>query len=162
VCVDDHSQDLKELFYTQVGAEFWGAEAKSTIALLRNDKGTLNAELMADYVRAKTTGGDNLPRIPPYHVGAGISWTATHLDAGVFAKYTAEQNDVATAETPTAGFTSVDAHLGWSPWTSRPGLEIALVGHNLTDSTQRNAIALNKDEVILPGRDVRLTLNASF
>ena len=162
LCVNDDSQELRELFYTQVGAEFWGAEAKSTIAMLRNDRGTLNAELMADYVRAKTTDGDNLPRIPPYHVGAGISWTATHLDAGIFAKYTAEQDNVAIGETRTAGFTSVDAHLGCSPWTGHPGLEVALVGHNLTDSTQRNAIALNKDEVILPGRDVRLTLNASF
>ena len=160
--MDGDSRDLKELFYTQVDAKFWGAETKAAIAMLHNDKGTLNAELMADYVRAKTTDGDNLPRIPPYHVGAGISWIATHLDAGIFAKYTAEQNDVATAETPTAGFTSLDAHLGWTPWTSRPGLEIALVGHNLTASTQRNAIALNKDEVILPGRDVRLTLDASF
>jgi iron complex outermembrane receptor protein len=162
VCVDDNSQDLKELIYTQVGAEFWGTEAKSTIAMLQGDRGTLNAELMADYVRAKTTDGDNLPRVPPYHIGAGISWVAEHLDAGAFARYTAEQDDVATGETPTAGFTSLDAHIGWSPWTNRPGLEIALVGRNLTDSTQRNAIALNKDEVILPGRDLRLTLNASF
>ena len=37
-----------------------------------------------------------------------------------------------------------------------------LVGRNLTDTTQRNAIALNKDEVTLPGRDVRLLLRAAF
>jgi iron complex outermembrane receptor protein len=37
-----------------------------------------------------------------------------------------------------------------------------LIGHNLTDSTQRNAVALNKDEVILPGRDVRFLVRATF
>ncbi len=163
ICVIGDSLDLKELIYTQVGAEFWGAEAKSTVAMLTNEHGTLNAEMMADYVRAKTTDGDNLPRIPPYHVGAGVSWIAEHIDTGVFAKYTGERTDVAFAETPTSGFVSVDAHLGWSPSRSaRPGLEVALVGHNLTNSTQRNAIALNKDEVVLPGRDIRLTLSASF
>ena len=33
---------------------------------------------------------------------------------------------------------------------------------NLTDDTQRNAVALNRDEVELPGRDVRVVLRQSF
>jgi len=35
------------------------------------------------------------------------------------------------------------------------GLELAVVGRNLTNSVQRNAVALNKDDATLPGRDVR-------
>ena len=77
-------------------------------------------------------------------------------------KYTARQTDTATAETPTAGFTSVDAQLGWRPLANNRDVELVLIGRNLTDSTQHNAIALNKDEVILPGRDVRLVLRAGF
>ena len=84
------------------------------------------------------------------------------IDGGVFGKYTGRQSDIATAETPTAGFTSIDAQLGWRALEAHPGFEVALIGRNLTDSIQRNAVALNKDEVIMPGRDVRLVMRAQF
>jgi hypothetical protein len=42
------------------------------------------------------------------------------------------------------------------------GLELAVVGRNLTNSVQRNAVALNKDDVILPGRDLRVVVRATF
>lgn len=46
---------------------------------------------------------------------------------------------------------------------AHPGAELAVVAQNLTDDVQRNASALNKDEVVLPGRTVRLVLRvASF
>jgi iron complex outermembrane receptor protein len=41
-------------------------------------------------------------------------------------------------------------------------VEVVLVGRNLTDSTQRNSVALNKDDVVMPGRDVRLLVRAAF
>jgi iron complex outermembrane receptor protein len=37
-----------------------------------------------------------------------------------------------------------------------------LVGHNLADETIRNATALNKDVVVMPGRDIRVVLSARF
>jgi hypothetical protein len=58
------------------------------------------------------------------------------------------------------GFTSLDAQVGWRPLPGNQEFELVLIGRNLTDSTQRNAIALNKDEVILRGRDVRLVVRA--
>jgi len=161
-CVDDDSLELRELNYIQVGAKFWGAEAKSTLVTIENETGALNVELLADYVRAVTGNQGPLPRITPYHVGGGVSWIGKIIDGGVFVKYTGARNEVAFAETPTAGFVSLDAHLGWHPLIDKPSVEIALVGHNLTDSVQRNAIALNKDAVILPGRDVRLIASARF
>lgn len=45
------------------------------------------------------------------------------------------------------GFTSVDARFG----QLGRGVAVAPVGRNLMESTQRNAVTLNKDEVILPG-----------
>jgi iron complex outermembrane receptor protein len=77
-------------------------------------------------------------------------------------KYSGRQNRTSTAETPTGGFASVDAQIGWRPLPANQGVELALIGRNLTDTTQRNAIALNKDAVILPGRDVRLVFRAAF
>jgi iron complex outermembrane receptor protein len=163
VCVGDDSAELKELNYTQLGAKFWGAEGKATLDLFEGAAGKLEGTVLADYVRAKLDdGAGNVPRIPPYHLGAGLSWTRGSFDGGFFVKYTGRQSDTATAETPTAGFTSIDAQLGWRALEAHPGFEVALVGRNLTDSIQRNAVALNKDEVIMPGRDVRLVMRAQF
>jgi iron complex outermembrane recepter protein len=163
VCVDDDSGELRELNYAQLGAKFWGAEGKATIGLHEGAGGKFEGIVLADFVRARLDdGAGNVPRIPPYHLGAGLNWTAGSFDGGVFVKYSGRQNRTAAEETPTPGFTSVDAQLGWKAMKSTPGFEVALIGRNLTDSTQRNAVALNKDEVIMPGRDVRLVVRAEF
>ena len=163
VCVDDDSQDLKELTYRQLGARFWGAEGKATFSLTQVGPGTLQIQTLADYVRATLDdGAGNVPRLPPYHVGAGLSWAGRAIDAGFLVKYSGEQTHTAATETRTPGFTSVDAQLGWRPIIDSQQLEVVLVARNLTDSTQRNSVALNKDEVVLPGRDVRLLVRASF
>jgi iron complex outermembrane receptor protein len=162
-CVDGDSQELKEMNYTQLGAKFWGAEGKATIGLAEKSAGSLQAVLLGDFVRARLDdGAGNVPRIPPWHLGAGLTWDAGAIDAGVFAKYSGRQTDTAFAETPTPGFLSLDAQLGWRPVASHPGLELVLIGRNLTDSTQRNSVAFNKDEVELPGRDVRLVFRATL
>jgi iron complex outermembrane receptor protein len=163
VCLNDDSQELKELTYRQLGASFWGAEGKATFSITQVGPGTLQVETLADYVRATLDdGAGNVPRLPPYHVGAGLSWAGRALDAGFLVKYSGEQTRTAVAETRTPGFTSVDAQLGWRPIIDSQHLEVVLVGRNLTDSTQRNSVALNKDDVVLPGRDVRLLVRAAF
>jgi iron complex outermembrane receptor protein len=162
-CVAGDSEELKELDYTQVDATFRGAEGKATFGLADTRMGRLELDVLADVVRATIdNGGGNVPRIPPYHVGVGLHWDGSKLDGGVMVRYSAEQDHVALAETPTDAFTSVDAHFGWRPMPQLAGLELAVVGRNLTNTLQRNAVALNKDEVILPGRDVRVVVRATF
>jgi iron complex outermembrane receptor protein len=77
-------------------------------------------------------------------------------------RYAGRQDDVGEGETPTDGFVSVDAQASWRPIVNSPALEIALVGRNLTDEVQRNAVSLNKDEVVLPGRELRLMIRAAL
>ncbi len=162
-CVVGDGEELTELVYTQRGARFHGAEGHAEIELLQRAGGDLHLNLLADMVRARLNGGaGNVPRIPPYRVGAGLSWHSERVDASVFLKYSGKQDKVATAETATGGFTNLDAEFAIRPFAQRPRIEIALVGRNLTDSTQRNAVALNKDEVQLPGRDLRLVLRATL
>jgi iron complex outermembrane receptor protein len=161
-CFDGDAGDLRELNYQQRDAKFWGAEAKATIDLHAGSIGTLQAIGLADYVRATLDGGENVPRIPPYHLGAGLNWDAQAVSAGFLVKYAGRQSDVGEGETPTDDFYSVDAQASWRPLASRSGFEISLVGRNLTDEVQRNAVSLNKDEVVLPGREVRLMVRAAL
>ncbi|MEO7775870.1 MAG: TonB-dependent receptor [Steroidobacteraceae bacterium] len=161
-CIANDTQDLKELVYRQGSALFRGAEAKAVIDVYESGAGTLQATGLADYVRATLTDNGNVPRISPYHIGAGLTWARSEVDVGIMVKYTGRQGDVGARETPTAGSVSVDAQTAWRPFAARPGIEFALVARNLADSVQRNAVALNKDEVLQPGREVKLLARARF
>lgn len=157
-CVAGDGEELRELVYAQRGALFRGAEGHAEIELLQHASGDLHVDLLADVVRARFAGaGGNVPRIPPWRVGAGLVWQGTRLDASLSVRRNGAQRRVGTFETPTRGFVTVDASVGWRPWSAYPRIELAVVGRNLNDSLQRNAASLNKDEVVLSGRDIRLT-----
>ncbi len=162
VCVEDSSEALKELFYEQRDATFWGLEGKATIPVFSSKAGALGFDLLGDYVRATLKGGDNVPRIPPFHVGAALTWASDIVDFGVRLTYAGAQTKVALAEGPTKGFISLDSQIAVRPFRKAAGLELAIVGTNLTNETRRNATAINKDDVILPGRDVRFVIRAAF
>lgn len=154
--------DLRELHYVQQSAKYWGLEGKASYTLSQSHAGLLQADFQADLVRATLGGGGNVPRIPPYHVGGGLSWTSDMFDAGFLLRYAGRQNRVGPYETPTKGYVDLDAHLAWRPFKNHPGVEFALTGHNLTNVVQRNAVSLNKDLVVAPGRDIRLVVTTAF
>jgi iron complex outermembrane recepter protein len=162
-CVEGDGEELTELAYTQRGALFRGAEGHAQIELLQHAAGDLHLDLQADMVRARLNdGGGAVPRIPPWRAGAGLAWQSARFDASVFVRRSGAQRRNAANETATSGFTNVDARLGWRPWVQRPEVDLALVARNLTDSQQRNAVALNKDEVMMPGRDIRLVFQIAL
>jgi iron complex outermembrane receptor protein len=154
--------ELKQMFFEQHDATFWGLEGKATAALLQTAQGTVSGMVLADYVRAKLGKLGNVPRMPPYRLGGGLAWTSTSFDAGFQLKYSGSQNKTSFGETPTDDFVTLDAQIGWRPLKAHPGIELSLVGKNLADSVQRNAVSFNKDDVVLPGRDVRFVVRAAF
>jgi iron complex outermembrane receptor protein len=161
-CTNPPGADLRQLFYQQQDANFWGAEGRATFDLMSSPSGTVQGVALADYVRAEfSSGGGDVPRIQPYRIGAGLNWLSPSVDAGVMLVYVGPQDHVPAGDTTTDGFVDLDANVAWRP-TALNGVEIALVGHNLIDDVQRNAVALNRDVVELPGRDVRLVLRKSF
>ncbi|HEX2592769.1 MAG TPA: TonB-dependent receptor, partial [Rhizomicrobium sp.] len=134
-CMVGPGLDLLELLYKQRGAVFWGAEGKGDVGLYDNETGVLSLDLLADLVRADfTNGGGPVPRIAPWRVGSGLSWGSDAFDAGFLVSYVGARTDTAAFETPTAGYTNVDAQIAWRPFEDKPNLEFAVVGHNLTDT----------------------------
>jgi iron complex outermembrane receptor protein len=128
------------------------------VALWQPEAGVLNAEMQTDFVRATLSDGNNVPRIPAYRVGGGLSWEGDRFDAGFLLMYAGKQNHAGLFDTPTPSYISFDANAAWRPFEDRQGVEIALIGHNLTNDIQRNAVSFNKDEVLMPGRDIRLVV----
>jgi iron complex outermembrane receptor protein len=153
---------LRELDYRQQGARFAGLELNLARTLHEGDAGRFEARLLGDLQHASLADGNPVPRSPPWHAGLGLEWTRAAWGAGLDLRYSAAVERLAPGETPTAGHASVDGWVSWKLPAAYPGLSLALAGHNLGDSVQHNAMALNKDAVTLPGRDLRLSLRAEL
>ncbi len=155
-CGLGNGEDLRQLNYTQAAAHFRGLEGKASYSLWKDgDGGTLKANVLGDMVRATLTGGVNVPRIPAWRAGGGLTWETDPVDTGFQILKIGDQNEPGPFDTPTPGYISVDAHVSWRPFKDR-NWEFSLIGQNLADEVMRNPASLNKDLVVMPGRNIRL------
>jgi len=158
ICTDGPGGDFRELFYRQQAAHFRGLEGKATFDLADAGSGGLTATLQGDFTRATLADGNNVPRIPPYRFGGGLSWESDPFDADFMLMRVGPQNDYGAYDTPTPGYISLNAALSWRPFKDHRGIEFSLIGQNLTNAVQRDAAAFNKDLVVMPGRNVRFVI----
>ncbi|MET0552297.1 MAG: TonB-dependent receptor [Vicinamibacteria bacterium] len=159
----DVQDGLEVVRFVQRDAEFVGAEASATVDLLHREPDHLDVELMADTVRAELRDtGEPLPRITPARVGAALHYRGERWNGRVEVRRTAAQDRVAPLERPTDGFTFLNASLGYRFFSGRTVVDLLLRGTNLTDAEGRNHVSFLKDEVPLPGRDVRLGVRVAF
>jgi iron complex outermembrane receptor protein len=154
--------DLPVRQWSQADAHFRGLEAEVTTHLLEAGPHALDLRVFGDRVRATLADGGNLPRIAPARVGADLSWDNGPLHASLGAVRYFSQDDVAPGETPTAGYTLVDAHLAWHWDRGERAWEIFLDGHNLGDSEARVHTSFLKDSVVLPGRGAVFGIRTFF
>ena len=156
----DDSGEFDQLLYGRQDADFWGLEAQVHWHLFETMGGRLGIDGQADYVRATFDSGGNVPRIPPLRAGGGLFFESTLLELKISALHSFEQDEIAVNETPTKGFTTLDAsatiHLFEGPGGD---VDLVLSGTNLTNSVQRNHVSFTKDYVVLPGRTFRLMLH---
>jgi iron complex outermembrane recepter protein len=75
--------------------------------------------------------------------------------------YAGRQDKFGAFDTPTPGYYALNAQIAWRPFKDHQGVEFAVVGQNLTNDVQRNASALNKDVVLMPGRNVRFVVKVA-
>ncbi len=161
VCAPGDAGELRELVYAADDATFRGAEAQWEQRLLQVGAGTLSFRFSGDIVRARFTDGGYVPRIPPWRASTGIDWTSARWQTAVDLHHAGRQDRPGEGDTPTAGYTSLDASATWRAPLARD-VSLTLLGRNLTDSRQRNAASFTKDELLLPGRDLRLLVRMNF
>jgi iron complex outermembrane receptor protein len=154
--------DLPVYQYLQGRARFTGFELEA-----RAEAGTFGGvqvafEGVADYVRAKVKGFGNAPQIPPLRLLGAVEGRRGAVDARFEVERNFAQRKIAPVETPTEGFTLVNASLNWRPLTNRPELSLGLSANNLLDVDARRHTSLLKDYAPLPGRDIRLTARFGF
>jgi iron complex outermembrane receptor protein len=160
--------DLTELAYTSRDALFYGFEVSGDLELLEYDFGTLGIDGRFDYVRARfdgngSGGSNNVPRITPLRWGGGLWFDHDSTNARVGFIRNEAQDETGDSETNTKSYTFVEASITHT-WEidEDKALDFSITGQNLTDVRAQNAVAFNKDDVLLPGRNIRFGLRARF
>ncbi len=157
--------ELDQLVFSQRDATFRGVELSAQWDAFEFGRGVIGFEGQYDFVNAKFSGGGYVPRIPPHRLGAGIYYRDANWLARVFALHAFDQDNVSledSKDTPTDGYTLLNADLSYTfalqPESGRisPQMTIGLRGENLLDEDVRNHVSFKKDEVLQPGRTIRL------
>jgi iron complex outermembrane receptor protein len=153
---DLEADGLPVFIYTQQDAEFYGAEGEVEFPLWSSGERELSGTLGADYVRGKLANGDNLPQMPPLRVMGEVEYDAGPLHGSLGVSWYDDQDDLATNELPTDGYTMVDFEVSyrWEKW--QPGMLFFLRASNLLDEEARRHSSPLKDYVPLPGRNFTL------
>ncbi len=144
-------------------AEFHGGEVELTFHLVDGEVRRLHLDLTSDYVRAEqTTDGVPLPRIPPFRFGAALRYEDGRLSLGAGTRSVARQDRIADTETPTAGYTLLNADLTYMLPAGRVRYEFFARGNNLTNEAARVHTSFLKDFAPVPGRGVTTGVRIHF
>lgn len=157
--------DLPLFQFLQNKARTYGFEFEGSAPIAQVGGFNIVGDVTADMTRAKIKGAgldSNVPRIPPLRVLGGLEAQGERIDARAEVEWTDDQNRIATFETPTKGFTLVNASLTWRPLPETKNLSLTLAANNIFDVDARRHASFTKDYVPLAGRDIRLTARASF
>jgi iron complex outermembrane receptor protein len=159
----EEEDELQVIRYTQLDARFIGGEAHVDVELLHREPHHLALELGADYVRAELSDSDEpLPRIPPLRYSAGLRYTGERFFGAAEVRLVEEQDRISDFETPTDGYTMLDASIGYRLIFGGVVTDLLLRGTNLTDEEARNHVSFLKDVAPLPGRNVAFGIRTTF
>lgn len=149
--------------WRQQDAVFEGGEIELRYDLGEFASGHWQLHAFADRVTATLDNGQNVPRIPPRRIGFGVEWDHGCWAGDLSWIRAARQDRTGPFESPTAGFDQVDADLSCQlPSGSNTRWTVFVKASNLLDEDMRNHTSFKKDDVLLPGRNLRLFVRATF
>lgn len=148
--------------FVQRDARFRGFELTTHTHLLSRGESHLELDLGADYVRATIDGGGNVPRIPPMRASAGLRLHGGPFNALFEVRHTFEQDETASYESSTDGYTFVNAMAGYRFFVHNTVHDVMLRATNLTDELARSHVSPLKERAPLPGRDITLSYRLMF
>jgi iron complex outermembrane receptor protein len=154
--------DLPVLAYRQGKARYRGLEAEVEAKLGKFGSIDWGLELQADAVRATIVNEGPAPFIPPVRLLGAVTAERGNFDGRIEVEHARRVTRTADRETPTPGYTLVNAEIEWHPLERRPSFALALAANNIFDVEARRHSSLLKDFAPLAGRDVRLTARFDF
>lgn len=161
--VVDEEEALLLVRQEQRDARFWGFEFESRFLLLDDARGTLDWRLWTDYVEARLSNGERVPRVPPLRVGSGLEWTRGRVSADVDVMHVTGQARLAGLETPTDSHTVVNLGVAWTlPLPGEREVIWFARGTNLLDAEVRRHTSFVKDLAPLPGASGLVGVRVTF
>lgn len=167
---DDHADELLEdnhdheesaalpiFAFRQSDATLYGFEIEAFYDVSE----ALRLSAFTDYTRAKLSNED-LPRIPPLRVGAGLDYQVGSWNADVSVTYYDEQDKTAPNETATDDYVLLDASVQYEFNKSNVDWIFYVRGENLTDEEARVHTSFLKSLAPLPGRNLTIGMRAVF
>ena len=154
--------DLPVFRYFQADARYFGVELEASVKVARIGPFDIQLDGVADYVRATIEGAGPAPRIPPFRLLGGIEAQSDRLNGRIEVEWVADQDRIAAFETPTDGYTMVNASLSLHPFGSGNNSTIVLSANNIFDVVARRHASFLKDHAPLAGRDFRISARLSF
>jgi iron complex outermembrane recepter protein len=185
----DFEDGLRVFIYTPKNATFYGGEARADFHLLplsitktsepsdsksvknvitkgeeTNEKNPndLYLRIQGDYVHAEDSSGEPLPRITPFRYGISLNYESEHWIASIEGQRVDAQHRVAEFETPTPGYTFLNASIGYKFQWGRTYNYVYARGTNLLDAEARDHLSFLKEVLPLPGRGVVVGVRTTF
>ena len=165
-CDDDFAScgtgtELDQIVYSQQDATFTGAELLVEHDVRRIWRGVWGIDGQYDFVHATFKDGTFVPKMPPHRLGGGIYYRDVNWLARVNLLHAFAQHEFAAFDTPTSGYNLLNAELSYTTKLERqagltPEVTVGIRGENLLNDDVRNSVSYRKDEVLLPGVNVRL------
>ncbi len=153
--------DLPVFQYFQANARYYGAELEGSVKVAEVGSTVINLDGVADYVRATIRGSGPAPRIPPLRLLGGLEAQSERINGRVEVEWVADQHRIAAFETPTDGYTMVNASLSFRPFHDNSSA-IILSANNIFDVVARRHASFLKDYAPLAGRDLRISARFTF
>ncbi len=159
----EFDDELAIFHFEQQDADFSGIEAELFTPVWVRGESEIDLRIFADYVNGKLSNGDYLPRMPPLRFGSRIQYHDERFLVGLEVTQYNDQDNIAAIETPTEGYTMINADFNWIVTT--PGgtaFDVFVMGRNLADEEARKHTSFVKDTVPLPGRNVSAGFRTRF
>ena len=153
--------DLDVFQYGADDAQFTGFEVQGEYHAGTFGNVDVDVDGLIEYVSAETDSG-NLPRIPPLSVLAGIDAGMGDFTYRAEVEYMSEADDLAAFETATESYTLTNLFATWRPSGSEADYSLKLSVNNLFDEEARQHTSFLKDNVPLPGRNIKFAAISRF
>jgi iron complex outermembrane receptor protein len=154
--------DLPVFHYFQADARYYGFELEGSLKLAEIGSTVINLDGVGDYVHATVQGSGPAPRIPPLRLLGGLEAQSDLASGRVEVEWVDDQDRIAAFETPTEGYTMVNASFSFRPFGHDNSSSIVLSANNIFDVVARRHASFLKDYAPLAGRDLRITARFTF
>lgn len=155
--------DMPVAQHAATDARFYGLEAEMQLPAYHVHGGDLMVSFGYDMVKADNVITNSpLPRIPPMSFNIGLDWMSDKLDVNLTSTFSAKQTAIDWSEFETDGFNDTKLSFSYRPSGVDSPISIDLQVKNLFNAEIRHHTSFLKDLLPERGRDIKLSLRASF